>query len=302
MPNFQTPFELHIRVGAATGTINETLAGATGLSKTRLKQVMQKGAVWLSQGRQTKRVRRTKKIPPTGSIIHLYYNEALLDQAPPAPKLIADEDLYSIWEKPCGLLSQGSKWGDHHNIHRWVEQHHQPQKPAFIVHRLDRATRGLMIVAHSKKVAVAFSRQLQTRAIGKYYLAVVHGHFPATNKTGFYKTPLHGRSALTEVKPLQYDPIRNYSLMWVRIHTGRKHQIRLHLSEAGYPIVGDRLYGQDDNRHDLQLTAYKLAFTCPVEQIDQAYQLSPDLIMTPKRDDDLRRLDGKLQLADTCDL
>ena len=61
----------------------------------------------------------------------------------------------SIWYKPYGIYCQGSKWGDHHTIHRMAEQ--QLQRPCFIVHRLDRATTGLVIVAHKKKIAAALA-------------------------------------------------------------------------------------------------------------------------------------------------
>ena len=95
-----------------------------------------------------------------------------------AAVLIADEGDYSVWYKPYGMLSQGSKWGDHCTINRWVEQNHPPQRPAFIVNRLDRAAQGLMLIAHTKSSASALSDLFEKRAINKKYTALVSGSFP----------------------------------------------------------------------------------------------------------------------------
>lgn len=145
----QNVFGLHITAEDDSTTLADLLAEASGLSRQKVKQVMQKGAVWLTHDRHTRRVRRAKTTPRQGDGIHLYYNKQVLSAEPPEPELVADEGGYSIWNKPCGLLFQGSKWGDHCSIHRWAEQHLLPRRPAFIVHRLDRAATGLILPAHS---------------------------------------------------------------------------------------------------------------------------------------------------------
>ena len=85
--------------------------------------------------------------------LHLYHDPRVLSIEPAEARMIADEGAFSIWYKPFGMLSQGSKWADHCTISRWVETHLRPQRPAFVVHRLDRAATGLMIIAHAKGVA-----------------------------------------------------------------------------------------------------------------------------------------------------
>ncbi|MBT3604946.1 MAG: RNA pseudouridine synthase, partial [Candidatus Latescibacteria bacterium] len=66
---------------------------------------------------------------------------------------------------------------------------------------------------------------------------------------------------------------QNRSLLNVTIQTGRKHQIRKHLASAGHPVVGDRLYGLENEPENLQLTAYSLTFDCPISHQSQTYQL-----------------------------
>lgn len=269
--------ERHIAIDDRDKTAIDWLADNTRLSKQRLKQAMHKGAVWLTRGKKTQRVRRAKKTFLPGDNLHLYYDEQVLAREPQAPVLLADEGSYSVWYKPYGMLSQGSKWGDHCTITRWTEQHLQPQRPAFVVHRLDRAATGLILVAHEKKSAAALSALFQSRDIEKCYQAIVHGEFPGTSQT--FTASIDGKTARSHARLLEYDEASNRSLLEVRIDTGRKHQIRRHLGESGFPIVGDRLYGlakKNGEHDDLQLTAFTLAFQCPVTGKPRHYRLSDD--------------------------
>jgi len=263
MPDFTSPFECHISIEDCQHSAVDHIATASGLSKQRVKQAMQKGAVWLTQGSKTRRLRRASKTPKAGDSLHLYYNENILATVPSTPTLIADETSYSVWYKPCGMLSQGSKWGDHCTITRWVEQNLQPQRPCFTVHRLDRAATGLILVGHEKRSTATLSKLFQIRALKKHYRVIVHGQFPTEPPTQTFNSNIDGRTACSHARCLEYDDDNKKSLLEVVIESGRKHQIRRHLSEAGFAVVGDRLYGQGDDSQDLQLTACYLAFNFP---------------------------------------
>ncbi|MCK5640135.1 MAG: RluA family pseudouridine synthase [Gammaproteobacteria bacterium] len=272
------PFETHIEIDTQGESAVERLATDTGLSKQRIKQTMQKGAVWLSRDGNTRRLRRASKPLKAGDILHLYYNEEVLALIPATAQLIADEDAYSVWYKPYGMLCQGSKWSDHCTINRWVEQHLQPQRPAFIVHRLDRAATGLIIIAHQKNTAAALSELFQKRTLEKRYRAIVHGHFPENPQPRTIEEEIDDKHACSHVTVVKYDASQDRSLLEVSIETGRKHQIRKHLSGIGFPIVGDRLYGQENDKEDLQLTAYYLAFQCPISGTEKQFQLDEELV------------------------
>ena len=271
-----SPFENHITIDKEDMNAVDLLANNTGLSKQTIKQAMQKGAVWLTHNTHTQRLRRAKKQLQTGNTLHLYYDEKILSEEPTAPLLIADEQAYSVWYKPYGMRSQGSKWGDHCTLYRWAEQHISPQRPAFIVHRLDRAATGLMLIAHQKHIATALSKLFEMRAIEKWYRVIVHGHFPASPRT--IENDIDGRHAKSHITLLKYHPLSNQSLLEVHIETGRKHQIRRHLSSIGFPVLGDRLYGQPTDAEDLQLTAYSLSFQCPLGHQIKQFQLPGNLI------------------------
>ena len=274
--------QLHCRVPCADISTIDLLAMHSGLSRGQLKQAMSKGAVWLARGRQVTRTRRAKKPLQPGDSLHLYYDVAVLQEQPPLPRLVADEGGYSVWYKPCGLRSQGSKWGDHCSLPRWVEQHLQPQRPAFIVHRLDRAASGLMLLAHSKTAAAALSALFAKREIAKHYRVVVQGHFDDGGGLRLLDSELDGRRAVSHVRCLDYDEKKQVSLLEVALETGRKHQIRRQLADCGHPVVGDRLYGRagHGDQDDLQLTACRLGFISPLSAEQKTYELDEALLPT----------------------
>jgi len=268
------PFEEHVDVTEAGSTAADVLVQSGKLSKQAIKLAMKKGAVWLTRGEHTQRLRRASRKLKQNDTLHLYYNAKLLASEPAKAILIADEGDYSVWYKPCGLLSQGSKWADHCTITRWASQHLQPERPAFIVHRLDRAASGLILVAHSKSAAAALSKLFQLRNINKQYQAIVQGKFPSSPEVMTLNNSIEDRQAISHVRLIKYSNQRQCSLVSIEIETGRKHQIRRHLSEAGYPIVGDRLYGTEKSPTlDLQLTSVSLSFTCPITGKSRSYRL-----------------------------
>ncbi len=252
----------------------ERLATATGLSRQRIKRAMQQGALWLERDGAVRRLRRASRTLRPGDVLHLYYDEQILARRPPPARLIADEGAYSVWDKPRGMYSQGSKWGDHCTIARWVEQHLQPERPAFIVHRLDRAASGLILIAHRKRVAAALARMFQQREMEKHYTAIVHGRFPDTPQPLIIEEAIDGRPALSRIRLIEYDRAGDHSTLDVEIETGRKHQIRRHLAGQGHPIIGDRRYGRGEEGQDLQLTATSLAFPCPLSGVQRRYRLA----------------------------
>ncbi len=252
----------------------DLLRQATGLSKQRIKLAMTQGAVWITRGRNTQRLRRAKRALRTGDEVHLYYDAKILAEIPAEPTLIADVGGYSVWSKPYGLRSQGSKWGDHCTVARWAERHLQPERLAFTVHRLDRAADGLMIVAHSKRMASALSALFEKREVEKRYRALVAGDCSRQPNPVRVEQPLDEKEAVSEFSLQQVSDDGTRSLLDVRIETGRKHQIRRHLAGLGHPVIGDRLYGTGvADGVDLQLTAYLLAFHCPVNDEQVEYRL-----------------------------
>jgi tRNA pseudouridine32 synthase/23S rRNA pseudouridine746 synthase len=270
------PIEFHINIDLDNTLAAPLLAERTQLPLSQIKLAMKKGAVWLSDKNGINRIRRAKKSLLKGNSLHFYFDQNVLDAEIPLPKLISDEDGYSIWFKPRGVLCQGSKWGDHCTIHRWIESNDSKHRPALIVHRLDRAACGLIVIAHSKQMTQNLSSLFKQRTIEKKYKAIVCGEFP--NHAGLIaiNAEIDGRHACSKIKKLEYCSEKHLSLLEVHIETGRKHQIRRHLSEHGFPILGDRLYG-GGNSVDLQLAAFFLKFKCPSATHIKEFHLPKEL-------------------------
>ena len=163
---------------------------------------------------------------------------------------------------------------------------------AGIVHRLDKDTSGVLLVAKDSETHAALQRQFKHRQVRKTYLALVEGRiYP---KEGIVEAPVGrdqrarkrmavtrtGRPAVTQYRAVEY--FRDHTLLQVRPHTGRTHQVRVHLAWLGYPIVGDRVYGRRrqpllPHRHFLH--AQELVFTHPAtkEKVTLTAPLPPDL-------------------------
>ena len=264
-------FEKHLSIDDAGIIAVEHLALHTTLSKQQVKLAMKNGCVWLESSHGIARIRRAKKILQNGDCLHIYYDASIQNTTVPAASLIADETEYSIWNKPCGMYSQGTKWGDHCSLYRWAEQQLKPQRPSFPVHRLDRAANGLMILAHSKKLAATFSELFKTRNIQKRYKATVEGRLDNITLPHVITQDIDGKTARSTI--IFLNAHEDSSDIIIEIETGRKHQIRKHLSQLGHPIVGDRLYGAKNLDKDLQLQSYSLKFNCPLTNTVKEYSL-----------------------------
>jgi 23S rRNA pseudouridine1911/1915/1917 synthase len=162
-----------------------------------------------------------------------------------------------------------------------------PQRPG-IVHRLDRNTSGLLLVARHQEAQIRLATMFRDRQIHKTYLAVVHGH---PDKTGTINLPIGrsptarhkmtsggivSRTALTHFKVLAYYPTT--SLLALTIVTGRTHQIRVHCTAIGHPVVGDTTYGTAS--HDIArqaLHAWHLSFTYQDKEYSYTQPLPKDI-------------------------
>ena len=154
-----------------------------------------------------------------------------------------------------------------------------------IVHRIDKDTSGLLIVAKNDNAHVKMSEQIKNHEVKKTYIALVRGVFkeneatidmPIGRSTSDRKKMAvnkNGKNAITHIKELKrFD---KYTLLKVNIETGRTHQIRVHLSHIGYPIVGDYTYSNGKNEFDVIgqcLHAQKLEFKHPITQKDMCLE------------------------------
>lgn len=238
------------------------------LSDERAATLLQQGAVWRSGRRVPGDGFETQPKLVTGERLVAYVSEAADHRgerdervAPPDVRIVFEDDRMLIVDKPAGLDSQPGKRGGPSLMSLLPA-------PLHLVHRLDAEASGLMVLARDRETAAALQEALSRGAIERQYVAVVDGvPRPAEGRIDLRigrahnKTPLstspqqkahpsqspYGQPATTHYRlvtmPQPTPELAGTSLVWLRLETGRTHQIRVHLSAIGHPIVGDRLYG-----------------------------------------------------------
>ena len=163
-----------------------------------------------------------------------------------------------VLNKPAGLLSVPGKGDDKQDCLSARVQKIYPD--SLIVHRLDMATSGLMLMARGPAMQAALSKLFEARAISKRYVAVVEGHMPINNEWQMIDLPIAldwprrplrvidtaGKPSQTRWQALHHDTQTNTTRVALEPITGRSHQLRVHLAALGHPILGDALYAPAD--------------------------------------------------------
>jgi len=295
---------------------NFLLRELKGVPKTHVYRIIHSGEVRVNKGRAAADTRveagDVVRVPP------VRVTTPAGDSAPAAPArefpvLLEDDQLLAV-DKPAGTAVHGGS-GVSFGVIEQLRRARPQAKFLELVHRLDRETSGVLLVAKRRSALVKLQDQFRDRETGKTYLALVPGAWPANKKV--IDLPLHkyllagddpagagerrvkvvakddpdGMRAVTLVKvrgviPAKGAPVQ-FTLLEVTIKTGRTHQIRVHLASQGHGIAGDGKYGDFElnkalNRRGLKrmfLHAWRLQFSHPTggERVELLSPLPPDL-------------------------
>ena len=192
--------------------------------------------------------------------------------------------------KPANVLSQGDATGDKDMltiIKEYIKEKYNKPGNVYLglVHRLDRPVQGVMVFAKTSKAASRLTKQIQNHEFQKHYLAIVNGVL-AEKKGEFYdylEKLDNGNTIVTisnrgKESILNYEvlkEINGYSLVRIRLITGRHHQIRVQFASRGYPLVGDQRYGKEDKKQ-ICLCSYQLSFIHPVTRERLNFERYPE--------------------------
>ena len=284
-----------------------------GVPKTHVYRIIRSGEVRINRGRASADTRLgmgdVVRLPPVRVSEKPAEKEAAAVPAREFPVLFEDEWVLAI-DKPAGVAVHGGS-GVNFGVIEQLRRARPQAKFLELVHRLDRETSGILLLAKKRAALTRLQDQFRERETGKTYLALALGHWPARLKV--LDAPLHkyllpdgerrvkvvgkddpdGMRSVTLVKVRQRIPVAlseqvtEMSLLEVTIKTGRTHQIRVHLASSGHPIAGDDKYGQFDTNRLLQghqlrrmfLHAWRLQFNHPQtgERLELQCPLPPEL-------------------------
>lgn len=285
--------ELRVPPEHAGERLDAVLAGPLG-SRSRAQRLIDAGQVLVGGAPRPKRHRVA-----AGDVISVDETDRRAGPAPdaaPAPFRVAHEDPYLlVIDKPAGVVVHPARGHATGTLVQALAGRagggEDPERPG-IVHRLDRDTSGLLVVARDEATHRALKAALQRRAITREYLALVEGRPPA--RTGTIDAPLgrdrRERTVMSTDTDVPREAVTHFeieralpetTLLRVRLETGRTHQIRAHLRAIGHPVVGDPAYGTPGRfgLHRQFLHAARLAFDHPVtgERVDVRSPLPDDL-------------------------
>jgi 23S rRNA pseudouridine955/2504/2580 synthase len=280
-----------------------------GVPKTHVYRIIRSGEVRINKGRATAQTRLATgdevRLPPVRVSEKIAEKTAHPAPGREFPVLLEDDSLLAI-DKPASVAVHGGS-GVSFGVIEQLRQARPTAKLLELVHRLDRDTSGILLVAKKRSALKHLQDQFRERETGKTYLALVQGDWPDRLKV--IDQPLHkfllpdgerrvrvttaedpeGLRSITLVKVAQRLP--GATLLEVTIKTGRTHQIRVHLAAQGHPIAGDDKYGDFEwNRRLLKpaagpalkrmfLHAWRLQFSHPVtaERVALQADLPPEL-------------------------
>ena len=248
------------------------------LSRTQVQKLIAAGNITVN-GRPAKPGLRLNagdrielNIPPTPP-------QELKPEAIPLEIIYEDDDLLVV-DKPAGLIVHPAPGHPAHTLVNAILAHfpHLADIGDFlrpgVVHRLDKDTSGVMLVAKNSAAQADLAKQFKSHSVTKAYLALVKGKLEPEEgiiEADIGRDPRHrqrmavvaaGREARTKYRVVKY--IGGYTLLEVRPETGRTHQIRVHLAAIGFPVVGDKIYGVKSPHLSRQfLHACRLGFKLP---------------------------------------
>ena len=258
----QAPQVQHLTVDAESAgqrLDNYLLRLLKGVPKTHVYRVIRSGEVRVNKGRAAADTRVAEgdqiRVPP----VRLPAPRTDAEVVPPRefPILLEDEHLLAI-DKPAGVAVHGGS-GVSFGVIEQLRRARPEARYLELVHRLDRETSGVLLLAKKRSALTALQDQFRARDTGKTYLALVSGAWPASLKVidlALHKvTDAAGERQVRVVAPDHADGRRSislvkvarvlagFTLVEVTLKTGRTHQIRVHLAHHGHPIVGDPKYG-----------------------------------------------------------
>ena len=224
--------------------------------------------------------------------------------------VIYEDNHIIVVEKPVNSPSQGDKTGDMDMltlVKAYIKEKYNKPGEVYLglIHRLDRPVGGVMVFARTSKAAARLSDQVRNKDFKKKYLVIADGKFEKNKgvledyllkneKTNTSKVVKGGtrnaKLAILDYEVLKYNEEINLSVVKVNLHTGRHHQIRVQMANAGHSICGDQKYGTRGRGKQICLWAYELTIFHPITKQEMTFKVLPEFIGGWKQLEDIPNL------------
>ena len=267
---------MKIQVESKSTVIEVLLKYFGSASRTKIKKIIVNGSITIND----KIVRKSDVIVNIGDVI--IYRKFIENSAKKVKcvfKVLFEDDFLIAINKPAGILMHGETGINNTTVQKamnsYIKENSKSKKQAYLIHRLDREVTGIVLIA--KEYGIMQKMKEHWYETEKLYFALLQGKpkheegeisswIVEDFKQKVKSVPegtLNAKHAITRYKVIKY--YDKYTLVEINLKTGRKNQIRLHFSEMGCPVVGDRRYGADDKyESQIRLIAYSLSFKHPV--------------------------------------
>ena len=281
---------MEIKVEATSERIDSYLSKVTDYSRTKIAKAIKDGFILVNET-----VISSSYKVKEGDVINLSIPEENVDIIPEKMNLdiIYEDDFLAVINKASGVVVHPAVGNYSHTLVNGLMYHFNEisKKKSIrpgIVHRLDKDTSGLMIVAKDDKTHELLSEMIKNREIDRHYLALVwgivshdRGRIEApigrdiNDRQKYAVTDLNGKDSITNFRVLER--LKEVTLIECKLETGRTHQIRVHMNYIGHPIVNDPVYGKRKiiNSFGQMLHSYSLKFIHPITKEALSFKQEP---------------------------
>lgn len=247
------------------------LSKISGVDKDSFFSALKLGGVWVNGKRINKHNYKLVK----GDSVSICYGIQPPDVNFDKSWIAYEDDFFLCLNKPAGIPTQGTRYFDINHLYYFAKKY--VNNYVGLHHRLDTDTSGLVLFTKDKKINKYTSGLFENKKITKQYIAVVHGCFDkdltinkpigklkGLEESKFWVNAQDAKDAVTEIKTVEFN--KDYSIIHAFPKTGRTHQIRVHLTSIGFPVVGDSFYNKNEMFRNLRqlLHCQQLEFKHPI--------------------------------------
>ncbi|MFC3149631.1 hypothetical protein ACFOEK_01170 [Litoribrevibacter euphylliae] len=231
------------------------------LSKSKIKDAMNKGAVFLERKGEKSCLRKAQTDLKIGDKVEVYYDQEYLNRKPLPAELLTDQLQYSVWMKPAGMPIEGELFGDHLSLLRIADQTFESERDAYLMYELADDSKGILLLVHHRRAAAAFTELQENQGFSFKYRVEVSGCIEGSNELDINDEDyaLKGRCEL-----VKYVEHTDSTILDVYLSQGDAKDICCYFLEIGHPVLGDEYISGNTDRDRMQVDLVELDFECPI--------------------------------------